>query len=657
MSSPATTSTALPTATTGHASPGAHEGGQFALLTQRRFGPFFWVQFFGAGNDNIFKFAFTVLVTYQLQVSWLPPAMAGLVIGALFIFPYLIFSATSGQLADKYPKEVLIRFVKNLEIAIMLLAGWGFMQQNVPVLLGCVFLMGLHSTLFGPVKFAYLPQHLSERELTGGNGMVEMGTFVAILLGNVAGGLLIAMPLVGPTYVAAACLLLAIVGRALAQAVPVSPATDPALRINWNPFTETWRNLKLAHGNVVVFRSLLGISWMWFFGAVFLSQFPSFARDVLHGNEQVASLLLVVFSIGIGIGALLCEILSRRHVEIGLVPLGAIGMSVFSIDLYFASHSLPPSTAALALGPFMAVAAHWRVLADLALLSLFAGIYSVPMYALIQMRSQPTHRARIIAANNILNALFMIGSSVLAGALLSAGVSIPQLFLLVGLANAVVAFYIFMLVPEYLLRFVAWIASRFVYRFKVAGDEHIPTQGAAVIVCNHVSFVDAVLLMAASPRPMRFLMDHRIFKVPVLGWLFKLAKAIPIAPQKEDPAAYEAAFEAAAAVLREGDLLAIFPEGGITRDGTLQPFKAGVMKILERAQADGVAVNVIPMALTNLWGSFFSRVELAGGEPTAMVKPFRRGVFNRVGLNVGEPVRAEAVTPEGLRERVAGLIA
>ena len=657
MSSPATTSTALPTATTGHASPGAHEGGQFALLTQRRFGPFFWVQFFGAGNDNIFKFAFTVLVTYQLQVSWLPPAMAGLVIGALFIFPYLIFSATSGQLADKYPKEVLIRFVKNVEIAIMLLAGWGFMQQNVPVLLGCVFLMGLHSTLFGPVKFAYLPQHLSERELTGGNGMVEMGTFVAILLGNVAGGLLIAMPLVGPTYVAAACLLLAIVGRALAQAVPVSPATDPQLRINWNPFTETWRNLKLAHGNVVVFRSLLGISWMWFFGAVFLSQFPSFARDVLHGNEQVASLLLVVFSIGIGIGALLCEMLSRRHVEVGLVPLGAIGMSVFSIDLYFASHSLPPSTAALALGPFMAEAAHWRVLADLALLSLFAGIYSVPMYALIQMRSQPTHRARIIAANNILNALFMIGSSVLAGALLGAGVSIPQLFLLVGLANAVVAFYIFMLVPEYLLRFVAWIASRFVYRFRVAGDEHIPTQGAAVIVCNHVSFVDAVLLMAASPRPMRFLMDHRIFKVPVLGWLFKLAKAIPIAPQKEDPAAYEAAFEAAAAVLREGDLLAIFPEGGITRDGTLQPFKAGVMKILERAQADGVAVNVIPMALTNLWGSFFSRVEERQGERVAMVRPFRRGVFNRVGLNVGEPVRAEAVTPEGLRERVAGLLA
>jgi 1-acyl-sn-glycerol-3-phosphate acyltransferase len=634
---------------------GAHSAhsNQFALLTQRRFGPFFWVQFLGAGNDNVFKFAFTVLVTYQLQVQWLPASMAGLVIGALFILPFLLFSATSGQLADKYPKEILIRFVKNLEIVIMLLAGWGFMQQYVPVLLGCVFLMGLHSTLFGPVKFAYLPQHLSERELTGGNGMVEMGTFVAILLGNVAGGLLIALPLVGPSYVAAACLLLALMGRALAQAVPVSPATDPNLQINWNPFTETWRNLKLAHGNVVVFRSLLGISWMWFFGAVFLA----FARDTLHGNEQVASLLLVVFSVGIGAGALLCEILSRRHVEIGLVPMGAIGMTVFSVDLYFASRGLPPSTVSLTLGQFMGEPAHWRVLADLALLSLFAGIYSVPMYALIQMRSQPTHRARIIAANNILNALFMIASSLLAGALLSAGFTISELFLIIGLANAVVAFYIFMLVPEYLLRFVAWIASRLIYRFKVTGDLNIPTEGAAVLVSNHVSFVDAVLLMAASPRPIRFVMDHRIFKVPVLGWLFKLAKAIPVAPQKEDPAAYEAAFRESAKVLREGDLLGIFPEGGITRDGTLQPFKGGIMKILDTAKADGVkGVSVIPMALTDLWGSYFSRIELSGGQPTAMVKPFRRGLFNRVGLNVGEAVAAERVTPEGLRERVAGLM-
>ena len=620
---------------------------QFALLAQRRFAPFFWVQFLGAGNDNVFKFAFTVLVTYQLQVGWLPPSLAGLAIGAFFILPFVLFSATSGQLADKYPKEVLIRFVKSLEIAIMALAGFGFMQQNVPLLLACVFLMGLHSTLFGPVKFAYLPQHLNERELTGGNGMVEMGTFVAILLGNVTGGLLIALPQVGPAWVATTCLGLAVLGRLLAQAVPASPATDPALVINWNPFTETWRNLKLAHGNVVVYRSLLGISWMWFFGAVFLSQFPSFAREVLHGSEQVASLLLVVFSIGIGVGALMCELLSRRHVEIGLVPLGAIGMSVFSVDLYFASRGLPPATS-LGLGPFLAQPAHWRVLADLALLSLFAGIYSVPMYALIQIRSLPTHRARIIAANNILNALFMIVSSLGVGALLAAGFTIPEVFLVVGLLNAVVAFYIFLVVPEYLLRFLAWVLTHFVYRFKVRGDEHIPTQGAAILVCNHVSFIDAVLLMAASPRPIRFIMDHRIFATPVLGTLFRLGKAIPIAPQKEDPAAYEKAFAEARRVLDGGDLLCIFPEGGITRDGSLGEFKGGVMKILQTHP-----VPVVPLALTNLWGSFFSRVEKGG----AMVRPFRRGLFTPVGLAAGPAVPAAEVTPTALRERVAGLLA
>ena len=630
--------------------PHAHPN-QFALLRQRRFAPFFWTQFSGAANDNLFKFAFTVMVTYQLSVGWLAPSMAGLVIGALFILPFLLFSATAGQLTDKYDKTVMIRFVKNLEIAIMAIAAWGFVTDQVAILLLCTFLMGVHSTLFGPVKFALLPQVLSERELTGGNGMVEMGTFVAILLGNVVGGLLVAIPGIGHETVAVACVAMAILGRVVAGFIPNAPATDPSLTINWNPISETLRNLKLAHGNLVVFRSLLGISWMWFFGAVFLSQFPSLAKEVLHGNEQVASLLLVVFSIGIGTGSLLCEVMSRRHVEIGLVPLGAIGMSVFAVDLYFASSSLPASEV-MGLGAFMNQSAHWRVMADLALLSLFAGLYSVPMYALIQLRSQATHRARIIAANNILNALFMIGSSVIAGALLKSGFTIPQIFLFTGLANAVVAFYIFLLVPEYLLRFVAWVLSHFIYRFRVAGDEHIPTTGAAILVCNHVSFVDAVLLMAASPRPIRFIMDHRIFKVPVLGWLFRLAKAIPVAPQKEDPHAYQTAFDAAAHVLREGDLLAIFPEGGITNDGTLKEFKGGVMKILERAHTDGLVVPVVPMALTNLWGSFFSRVEKGG----AMVRPFRRGLFSRVGLNVGPALAPQDVKPEVLRGLVQQLL-
>jgi 1-acyl-sn-glycerol-3-phosphate acyltransferase len=625
----------------------AQHPNQFALLAERRFAPFFWVQFLGAGNDNLFKFAFTVMVTYQLQVSWLPPALAGLVIGALFIAPYLLFSATSGQLADKLEKTTLIRFVKTLEIGIMVLAGWGFVKADVPVLLACVFLMGLHSTLFGPVKYAYLPQHLSERELTGGNGMVEMGTFVAILLGQVAGGLLIALPGTGAHWVAWSCVGVAVLGRLAAQAVPRSPATDPTLAINWNPLSETWHNLKLAYGNVVVFRSLLGISWMWFFGAVFLSMFPAFARDVLRGNEGVASLLLVVFSVGIGIGALLCEMLSRRHVEIGLVPLGAFGMTVFAVDLYFASRALP-AAGTQTVAQFAGQGAHWRVMADLGLLSLFAGVYSVPMYALIQLRSPNTHRARIIAANNILNALFIIVSAVAVGALLQAGLTIPQVFLAVGLLNAVVAFYIFMLVPEYFLRFCAWVLSRLVYRFRVSGDEHIPVQGAAILVCNHVSFVDAVLLMAASPRPIRFIMDHRIFRLPVLGWMFKLAKAIPIASQREHPQTYERAFAEARRVLDAGDLLAIFPEGAITRDGQLAEFKGGIMKVLQTHP-----VPVVPLALKNLWGSFFSRIE----EGRAMVRPFRRGMFSRVALVAGPALAPAEVTPGVLRQRVAGLLA
>lgn len=424
---------------------------QFALLRQRRFGPFFWTQFSGAGNDNVFKFAFTVMVTYQVQVAWLPPALAGLVIGALFILPYVLFSATSGQIADRWDKARLMRLVKNLEIGIMLLAVYGFIGQQAGILLLCTFLMGCHSTLFGPAKFAYLPEVLDERELVGGNGMVEMGTFVAILLGNMVGGILVALPGIGPIAVAAACVFFALLGRIAAGRIPATPARMQDQSMNWNPWSETVANLRLAAADPVVFRSMLGISWMWFFGAVFLSQFPSFAKTVLHGDEQVASLLLVVFSVGVGSGALLCESLSRKGagLGLGLVPVGAAGMSLFAADLYLSSHTLAPS-ALMGVTAFLAQAAHWRVMVDLLLMSLFTGLFSVPMYALIQQRSQVTHRARIIAANNILNALFMVVSALLAGALLGAGLTVPEVFLLNGLANAVVAAYVCIKVPAYM---------------------------------------------------------------------------------------------------------------------------------------------------------------------------------------------------------------
>ncbi len=619
---------------------------QFALLGQRRFLPLFLTQFFGAANDNVFKFAFTVLATYSAaQWGELDPKAAGAVIGGIFILPFVLFSATSGQLADKYDKAALIRLVKNLEIAIMLAIAAGFVWQVVGLLYAGVFLMGVHSTLFGPVKYAYLPQHLHETELTGGNGMVEMGTFVAILLGTILGGVLVAVPDTGPTLVAAASLALAAIGRVCAGFVPLSPPPEPGLKVNWNPFTETWANLRLAHTNRTVFHSLLGISWLWFFGSVFLTTFTGFAKETLGGDQRVVTLLLGIFSAGIGVGSLLCERLSGRKVEIGLVPFGSIGMTVFAVDLWLASKGMTPAGELSGLGAFLADGANWRVSADLFLLAMFAGFYSVPLYAQIQARCEPSHRARIIAANNIMNALFMVVASVMTAGMLHAGLSLPELYLVVALMNAAVAAYIYTLVPEFLMRFIAWLLIHSVYRLEKEGLEAIPEEGPALIVCNHVSFADPVVILAGCRRPIRFVMDHRIFRTPVLSFVFRTSGAIPIAPAKEDAAMMERAFDEVAEALRAGELVAIFPEGRITDTGELYPFRPGVKRIL-----DATPVPVVPMALRGLWGSFFSRKDGA-----AMSKPWRFVPFRKIGLAAGAPLPPAKADPEVLQSTVLAL--
>ncbi|KPF68251.1 glycerol acyltransferase [beta proteobacterium AAP99] len=626
------------------------EHSQWSLLSQRRFAPFFLTQFCGAANDNIFKFAFTLLVTYHAaEINAANPALVVNLIAALFVLPFVLFSATSGQLSDRYGVTQVMRLVKVLEVAFMLIGAVGFITKNLPLLLVTTFLMGLHSTLFGPAKFAYLPQHLRPDEIVGGNGLVEMGTFVAILLGTMGAGFLMksepGAAATGVTLAAATTLVVAFVGLAASLMIPKTAAVDAALKINWNPFSETWRNLKLAHKDIVVFRSLLGISWLWFFGATFLTQFSVFSKDVLGGNEGVVTLLLAVFSIGIGMGSVLCERLSGRMVEIGLVPFGSIGMSVFAIDLYFASRGLAP-VGQVGVGAFLANSAHWRVIIDLFLLSMFAGFYSVPLYALIQTRGEATHRSRIIAANNILNALFMVVSAGMGAVLLGKmGFTIPQLFLVTGLLNALVAAYIFLLVPEFLLRFIAWILVHTIYRVKKEDTDRIPATGAALLTANHVSFVDAVVLMAISPRPIRFVMDRNIFRIPFLSWFFRTAKAIPICSAKEDPAVYQRAFDEVSRELRDGELVLIFPEGAITHDGEMGPFKGGVMKILERDP-----VPVVPIALRGFWGSFFSRKD-----GPAMSAPLRRGFNTKVGIAVGLPVQPAAATPEGLRESTLAL--
>ncbi|MBX3648320.1 MAG: MFS transporter [Rhodocyclaceae bacterium] len=619
--------------------------GQFSLLRERRFAPFFGVQFLGALNDNVFKQALVILLTYSTaSYTTMSTDILQNLAQALFVLPFFLFSATAGQLADKYEKSRLISITVFIELVCMAVGAAGFFLHSLPLLFTALFLGGIQSALFGPVKYAILPQHLKETELVGGNGMVEMGTSVAILVGMMLGGWLISQEGWGLTAAAFVTMAISATGFLLSRLIPLAPAAAPELKINWNPLTETWRNFQFMRGNRTVFLSVLGISWFWFYGSIFLTQFPNLSKDILSGQESVVTLLLIVFSIGIGVGSLLCERLSGHKVEIGLVPFGSIGMTLFGIDLYFAL-AAHLQHEPMALAAFVQDAGHWRILGDLFLIGLFGGFYIVPLYALIQIRSEPSHRSRIIAGNNILNALFMVTAAGIAIGLFAAGLTIPQLLLATALMNAVVALYIYRLVPEFLMRFIVWLLIHSVYRLKKEGLEHIPEEGPAVIVCNHVSFVDALVVMAACPRPIRFVMDHQIFRIPLLNFVFREGRAIPIASAKEDPALLDKAYDEVAKALEAGDLVGIFPEGRITDTGEMYPFKKGITRIVERTP-----VPVVPMALRGLWGSFFSRKD-----GPAMTRPFRRGLSARIGLVVAPAVAPAAASPEALQEIVAGM--
>ena len=623
---------------------------QFSLLSQRRFAPFFWTQFLGAFNDNLFKTALVVIITFD-AAHWttLAPSTITNLIPGLFILPFVLFSATAGQLADKIEKGRLTRFIKWLELGIMCVAGLGWLTHHLALLVAGVVGMGIHSTLFGPVKYAYLPQQLKPEELIGGNGVTEMGTFVGILLGEILGAVLVVQP-GGVALEAAATIFTAVLGLIASYRIPVSPAAAPELEISKNVLAESVRNIGFSRKNRVVFLSMLGNSWFWFYGALVLAQFPVYAKDYLHGDHSAFVMLLTVFSLGVGAGSLLCEKLSGRKVEIGLVPFGSIGLSLFGIDLYLASVGYAAGAGALAgahADAFALLAQHgmWRILFDVLMIGMFGGFYIVPLFALIQTRCDPAHISRTIAGMNIMNALFMVASAGVAIVLLGQGLSIPQLFLATALMNAVVALYIFSLVPEFLMRFLAWILIHTTHRVKSIGAERIPAEGPAVLVCNHVSYVDAIVIGAASPRPIRFVMDHNIFKLPLLGWIFRTARAIPIAPAKEDPWLMEKSFVDIAQALHEGDLVCIFPEGRLTRDGEMSEFKGGISKILARTK-----VPVIPMALRGLWGHLLSR-----GPENVCERTFRTGLRSRLDLAVGQPVAPEQAPPEHLYAEVKTL--
>lgn len=618
---------------------------QFALLRQRRFLPFFIVQALGAFNDNVYRQAIIGLLFY-LGVSDDERSLYTTLAPAIFILPYFLFSALAGQIADKLEKSRLIVITTTMEIVIMSLAAVGFLTGSLPLLLVALFCTGLQSTLFGPVKYSVLPSVLKPEELTGGNGLVEMGTALSILTGMIAGGLIFTLAAAqGPVVAATAVIALAVCGNLVARMIPKVDAGAPGLKINWNPLPESLAVLRMAREQLAVRNAILGVSWFWFVGTILTSQLPNYAIINLGGEPTLYLFVLALFSIGTGVGSMLCEKLSGRTVEIGLVPLGAFGMTAFLLDLYFARAGVATAQE-LSIARFVQQPGSTRIIVDLLGIGLFTGFFVVPLFALIQSRTPKARMSRVFAALNIQNSGFIVAAAGVGLAAHAAGMTIPQLFLALAIANALVAIYIFTIVPEFLMRFLSWLMVRALYRLRPQGIEaHVPDEGPALLVCNHVSYMDALILSASIPRPVRFVMYYRIFNIPVMSWIFRTAKAIPIAGAKEDPALMQRAFDEVDAALADGQLVCIFPEGALTRDGDMGTFKSGVEKILERRP-----VPVVPLALRGMWTSMWSRRDTRLGR-MRVPRRFRAGVE----VVAAAPVAGSTATARALEQQVRDL--
>ncbi len=601
------------------------------ILRSRRFLPLFVTQFLGAFNDNLFKNAMVILILFRiagedgLNGQLMVTAAAG-----IFILPFFLFSATAGQLADKYDKSRLIRYVKAAEIAAMGLAALGFVLGDAYFLTAVLFLMGAQSAFFGPLKYGILPEHLAEDELVGGNALIEAGTYLAILAGTIGGGLLILAD-GGKTLVSLAVVALALAGWAASLAIPKSPAAAPDLKVNWNLYTETRDIMVLAAKRQDVFLSILGISWFWLVGATFLAQFPAFAKDVLGGSEQVVTLFLTVFSVGIGVGSMLCDRLLKGEVSARHVPFGALGMAIFSVDLYFASGLTAVPAELIGAGAFLAQPAHWRVLVDLFLISLCGGVYIVPLYAILQSRAAKAERARTIAANNVLNALLMVLGALGTAGMLWAGFTVTDVFLAMALANIVVAIYICKLLPHEVLKALASWVFRLAYRVEVTGWENYRKAGdKAVVVVNHVSFLDGPLLAAFLPgRPMFAIDTHmarRWWAKPFLALIeaFALDPTNPLATKS---------------LIREvqaGKRCVIFPEGRITVTGALMKVYEGPGLV-----ADKAAAEVVPIRIDGAQFTHFSRLK----------GKVRRRWFPKITITILEPRRLDVPAEVRGRER------
>jgi 1-acyl-sn-glycerol-3-phosphate acyltransferase len=557
----------------------------------------------------------------------------------------MLFSATAGQMADRFDKTTMVRIVKSAEILIMTIAGVGFWYDQYELLLFALFLMGLHSTFFGPLKYSMLPDLLRPEELVKGNAYIELGTFLAILIGTISGGLL-AQHAENKLNIVLTLMTIAVAGLLMSQFLQRVPIRDPNLKVDLNPLKPTIALTKSVCKQTDLYLAILAISWFWFYGASTLSLLPIFTKDILTGGEQIITTFLAVFTIGIGVGSVLCEKLSFDRLEVGLVPIGSFGLTIFMADLFFAGHQWTRGSLPLGftLGEFIQRPGSIRLLADFFFLATSGGIFIVPLYTLLQQRSAPELRSRVIGVNNIINSIFMVVSAITLMLFMTMGLTTPQIFLALSLMNLAVAIYVYSVMPEFTLRFICWILVNIMYRLRVIGESHIPKQGPVVLVCNHISWVDWLIIMGCVKRPVRFVIDDIIARTPLIRVLLEDAKVIPIATARTGPHALKAAFDRISEELGRGEVVCIFPEGGISRDGILHEFRGGIEKIIERD-----AVPVIPMALNGLWGSYFS---YRNGKAFAKLP---RRFYHRVELNIGEVVPPHQVTAELCKQHVAAL--
>lgn len=612
---------------------------QFNLLQTKRFLPLFITQFLGAFNDNVFKNALIMLVVFKLVSS----DQAGLwtnIAAGLFILPFFLFSSLAGQIAEKYDKSKVIQVTKFAEILIMVFGSIALYLGNPIILVAVLFLMGTQSAFFGPCKYSIIPQHLKEEEFVGANGLMEMGTFLSILVGTMVGAYCIVQAN-GEFIVSLIVLSIAALGFLSSLSIPKAPSLDSTTKINFNIFSET-KNLMsiLKNRPRSVYLSVVGISWFWFLGATYLTQLPSFVKDYLGGGETVVTLILTVFSLGIAIGSLLCESLSRRRIELGIVPFGSIGLTLFGVLLYF---SVPDTitVSSLSIPDFLSTFYGYSVMFNLFMIGIFGGFYTVPLYALIQKRTEKEYMSRIIAANNMLNAFFMVINAGIVIGLFAIGLNIPEIFLTMSIFSAIISIYIYRQVPEFFIRFVIWMLSHTMYRVKHHNIDNLPEEGACIVASNHVSFIDALLLGGAFKRPVRFVMYEPIYKIPVLNAFFKAVKAIPIDSKESNPAVYEAAFKEIKNLLENGEVLCIFPEGKLTSDGSISEFKNGIEKIVKETP-----VPVLPCAISGLWGSLFSRKH--------KIK-YPRPKWSKVEITVGDIIQPNDVSAQGLYNTITEL--